>query len=501
MNGKIKNLIFDFGGVIVDLDREATMAGFADLGVDVSQFLGLSAQKGLFGDLELGQVKAAGFCQRLREQEPVLEGVSDEAIKAAWNRMLVGIPERRLQALLSLGRRYHVALLSNTNEIHVDYSFERHFRAQGYEPETLFEHIYLSNELHLAKPGREIFEEVLRRSGYKPEETLFIDDSEANCEAFAALGVRTLNVRHADEWLGELCPAVASIGFFDGVHRGHCCLMEQVRQEAEERGLDAMLVTFDEHPRSVLHSDYIPELLTSTAEKLQLLRQKGMARIEVLHFTKEMSQLTAPEFMHDILHERLGVRTLVMGYDHRFGRDGGTMEQYTEWGKACGIEVLKAHELASDKVSSSVCRRLLADGDVEEAARLLGHPYILQGTVVSGQQVGHELGFPTANIQPAPHKVIPRRGVYAVWVTIAGDETRHPGMLNIGERPTIDSNRSITIEVNILDFDGDLYGKSLTLEFVRYLRPEQRFDSREALIAQIEHDKQQTLTIMDNQGV
>lgn len=296
---------------------------------------------------------------------------------------------------------------------------------------------------------------------------------------------------------------VASIGFFDGVHAGHRFLIDQVKQLAAERGMQSMLITFYEHPRSVLHSDYVPQLLTSPDEKLALLHETSIDKIEVLHFTEEMSKLSAKEYMQQVLHHQFGVNVLVMGYDHRFGHEGGTPEQYRQWGQEVGIEVFRALEKKDNQtatniqsLSSSAIRRLLTEGNVEAATSLLGHPYTLLGKVVKGHHVGHELGFPTANLEPHVHKLVPARGVYAVWVELENGQ-RLPGMLNIGERPTIDASTDTTIEVNILDFDGDLYDHNVTLHFISRLREERRFDSREALIRQIEQDEETARNILN----
>ena len=516
MNARIRNIIFDFGNVIVDLDRGEVERRFARQGLDVARFLGLSRQKGIFEDLELGRCSANEWVAQLMEQADDfrLEGhevcLTPKGIKDAWNSMLAGIPLRRLQALDVLRRHYRIAMLSNTNEVHIDYSFEAHFRAQGYEPKELFEHIFLSNEMQLAKPGRAIYERVLREGGYKPEETLFVDDCQENCDAFAELGVQTFCPKHPDEWLGLLCPAVATIGFFDGVHRGHQYLISSLKEREESRekreefceerkekreerreAWRRVIVTFAEHPRSVLQTDYVPELLTSPQEKVELLKETGVDGIEMLHFTKEMSRLTAKEFMEQILRDKLGVRVLVMGYDHRFGHGGGTLEDYLRWGHEVGIEVVKALPLQEEKVSSSMIRRVLKGGRVDEAARLLGHAYTLQGEVVKGFHVGHELGFPTANLKPYTHKLVPARGVYAVYADL-DDGKRYAGMLNIGERPTIGNSTEESIEVNLLDFEGDLYGRQLTVQFVAFLRPERKFENREALVEQIRLDEEET---------
>lgn len=501
------NFIFDFGNVIVNLDRAGMIRRFAQMGMDVERMTGIAVQHGIFGDLELGRITPEEFCHEVMRLAPqyALPGkklsLTPQGICEAWNSMLTGIPIRRLLALQRLGREHHVSLLSNTNQLHVDFSFQAHIRAQGFEPKDLFEHLFLSHEMHLAKPGRDIFEAVLEQSGYRPEETVFIDDSAENCAAFAQLGVKTLCPKHPDEWLQSLAPATATIGFFDGVHKGHRYLIDKVKEEASSRNQRSMVVTFDVHPRTVLHSDYVPQLLTSAQEKDDLLRQTGVEEIEMLHFNEEMSRLTARQFMQEVLREKLGVKTLVMGYDHRFGHEGGTQEEYQAWGKEVGIEVVRAEawreQDGNSMVSSSAIRRLLAEGRVREAAQLLGHPYTLQGTVVRGHHVGHELGFPTANLQQDTYKILPAKGVYAVWVILDNGE-RHAGMLNIGQRPTIGNGTEVSIEVNIIGFNGDLYHHHVTLHFIDFLRQEQRFDSREELAAKIQRDQEEAMRVLNH---
>lgn len=279
----------------------------------------------------------------------------------------------------------------------------------------------------------------------------------------------------------------ATIGFFDGVHKGHRYLIEQMMSIAKDRNLHSMIITFEAHPRTVLHADYIPQLLTTLEEKELLLNSMNPDRLEVLKFDKAMSCLSAKEFMKDILHDKLGVSVLLMGYDHRFGHGGGTEEEYQQWGKECGIEVIKAKELEGTHASSSQCRLCLAMGDISGAQDILGYPYILSGRVVGGHQIGRQIGFPTANISTIRDKIIPACGVYAVYV-ITSDGQRHGGVLNIGRRPTLNNGDNITIEVNILDFCDNLYEQEITLEFVARLRGETTFPSIEDLQRQIEQD-------------
>ena len=280
---------------------------------------------------------------------------------------------------------------------------------------------------------------------------------------------------------------VATIGFFDGVHRGHQCLVSQVCALAHERCCPSLVITFDKHPRQVLHSDYVPQLLSTLTEKKALLNAQGIDRLEVLPFTEEMSRLTALQFMQRVLRDQLNVQTLVMGYDHRFGCGGGTFTDYKEWGRQTGIDVVLAHELEDEKVSSSCIRRFLAQGNVSQANILLGYQYTLHGVVVSGHQVGRHIGFPTANLRVQDDKLLPALGVYAVRVTIE-NETMYGGMLCIGHRPTLNNGDELSVEANLFGFSGDLYGKKVSLSLVDRLRDEQSFPSVQALQQQLEQD-------------
>ena len=319
---------------------------------------------------------------------------------------------------------------------------------------------------------------------------------------------------------------VATIGFFDGVHRGHQCLIRQVQDEALQRGMRSLIITFDRHPRAVFAPGAVPPLLTTTEEKMALLKATGIDDIYVLPFDKAMAALTAREFMQQVLKEQLGVKVLVIGYDHRFGkplsgspRGGEGFLEYQGYGREMGIEVVLAKELEGEHVSSSEVRRALESGDVQRAAQLLGRPYTWTGRVVHGHEVGRQLGFPTANLvavdslaqgdashmkkgQETVGKILPARGAYAVRVKSErvkseewDDEEWAAGMLNIGRRPTIDNGSDISIEAHLFDFEGDLYGQTLTLSFIARLREERRFASEEELMAQLQADKQVALSL------
>jgi len=288
---------------------------------------------------------------------------------------------------------------------------------------------------------------------------------------------------------------VATIGFFDGVHRGHRFLIRQLTRYAVGHDLASLLVTFRTHPRQVMQAAYQPQLLTTYDEKCGQLATTGADYCLTLDFTTALAALSARRFMAEILKEKLSVKVLVIGYDHRFGHDRSEgFAEYVEYGRELGMEVVRADAFAMSEVnvSSSMVRACLAEGEVGIAARCLTRPYEITGRVVHGFHVGHELGFPTANIQVEDsQKLIPKNGVYAVWVKgkIGGEEHVWGGMLNIGLRPTMENGENRTIEVHLLDFAGDLYGCRLTLSFVRRLRDERKFRNKGELVHQLREDE------------
>ena len=288
--------------------------------------------------------------------------------------------------------------------------------------------------------------------------------------------------------LPELC--VATIGFFDGVHAGHRFLIEQVKEVAAARGMRSALITFPVHPRKVMKTDYRPELLTTLDEKTALLSETGDDYCIMLDFTPAVSQLTAREFMTDILKERYRVEALVIGYDHRFGHNRSEgFEEYRRYGEAIGMQVILARAYIYNDlhISSSAIRDYLHLGDVSMANRCLGYDYFLDGIVVGGYQVGRKIGFPTANLNvDDPDKLIPADGVYAVHVSFDG--RIYAGMLNIGHRPTLDNGMNRSIEVHILHFHSDIYDKFIRISFVQRIRSEMKFDGIDALIEQLHKD-------------
>lgn len=279
----------------------------------------------------------------------------------------------------------------------------------------------------------------------------------------------------------------ATIGFFDGVHRGHRYLLQQLEELAAANDLSPIAVTFDCHPRTVVQKDFVPSLLTTQEEKLALLSEVFKGEVVVLPFTQELSALSAKEFMESVLRDKLNAKLLLMGYNHHFGHGGGTHEDYEAWGRETGIKVCLAEALSGEKVSSSRIRSLIGLGEMEKANEMLGYPYFLTGKVTKGKQIGRQIGFPTANLLTAEHKLLPVCGVYAVWVRMP-DGTKKGGMLCIGHRPTVEENGKISVEVHIFDFNGNLYGESISIDFIGKLRDERHFDSLQSLQQQLNLD-------------
>lgn len=292
---------------------------------------------------------------------------------------------------------------------------------------------------------------------------------------------------------------IATIGFFDGVHLGHRFLIDRVRERAAAQGLGSMVVTFDRHPREVLQADYVPTPLTTPEEKLRLLRDTGVDRVEVLRFTREMAAVPARDFMRTVLRERLGVSALIIGYDNRFGRrqEGEGFADYVAYGREMGMEVIRAagYTLADGtRVSSSLVRRLIASGDVAGAARCLGRRYQIRGTVRDGEHEGRRMGFPTANLEAGEQRqLLPANGVYATTVSIDSEKTLHTAMTCIGRRPTFGGDHT-TIETHLLHFSGNLYGHEIRLSFDRRIRDERRFESEQALARQLAEDRERVLS-------
>lgn len=289
-------------------------------------------------------------------------------------------------------------------------------------------------------------------------------------------------------------PCVATVGMFDGVHLGHQFLIAHVVSEARRRGLPACVVTFDRQPRQVLQPDWQPQLLAPLDEKLLLLSHTGIDCCVVLPFSVEMAQLSARDFMRDVLRRQLCVDTLFTGYDNRFGHNRSEgFDEYVAFGREWGISVQAlpvAPPIDGLTVSSSAIRRCLLEGDVATANRCLGYPYSVAGHVVEGEHIGTHIGFPTANLQPdAPEKLIPAAGAYAVKVRVESSVEHKHGMMNIGHRPTFDGQQT-TLETHIFRYNDNLYGQFMIVSLMERLRPEQRFDSAGQLAEQLQRDEE-----------
>lgn len=294
-------------------------------------------------------------------------------------------------------------------------------------------------------------------------------------------------------------PVVATVGFFDGVHAGHRFLIEQVKNYARQKGWLSAVVTFKTHPRKSLHKDYVPELLTTYEEKLTQLASTGIDLCLSMEFSTAVSQLSARQFIHEILKEKLNVSTLFVGYDHRFGHNRNeSYPHYKHYAAEVGMDVVQAKEFnPAQHVSSSHIRKLLECGEVQSAAKLLTYTYSLQGTVVAGFQIGRTIGYPTANIQPSDaEKIIPSNGIYAVRIHLGDDPKAFSGMLYIGNRPTLNDDAGRSIEVNIFDLNADLYSRNIRLDFISFVRGDQQFASLDELKEQIGRDKEAVLEIM-----
>ena len=280
---------------------------------------------------------------------------------------------------------------------------------------------------------------------------------------------------------------------FDGVHAGHKFLLNFLRTEALRRGLVPAVVTFVRHPFELVAPERAPLMLMDVADKVSALRREGIEDIILLNFDEPLRSMSAAEFMA-MLHHHYSVDCLVVGYDHRFGRDRReSFDDYARIGREIGLDVLKAPEKAG--ASSSIIRSLLNDGDVGAAAAILGSPYTLSGVVVAGKQLGRTIGFPTANLSLSDNRrLIPARGVYAAEVRIEGKNASMRAMLNIGSRPTVDvSGASLSVEVHVIGYEGNLYGRRMEVAFIRRLRDEKKFPSLEALRRQLEADREEAL--------
>jgi len=284
---------------------------------------------------------------------------------------------------------------------------------------------------------------------------------------------------------------VVTIGTFDGVHIGHRKLINRIREVASEFGGETLILTFFPHPRMVLYpAEHGVELLNTSREKIQLLDEAGVDHLIIHPFDKEFSELTSEDFVKKILVKKLKVQKLVIGYDHRFGKQReGSFDDLKKMAPKSGFEVeeIPEQDVNDIAVSSTQVRNALKKGDIDIANAFLGRPYSLTGTVIHGNKIGRTIGFPTANLQiPETYKLIPAEGVYVVEVELMNE--LHHGLLSIGRRPTLESNGNLSVEVYIIDFDREIYGSEITLRLLRHVREDRKFNSLDELTKQINSD-------------
>ena len=295
-------------------------------------------------------------------------------------------------------------------------------------------------------------------------------------------------------------PTVATIGTFDGVHLGHRKILELITKSAKETNLESLVLTFFPHPRIIVHEDTEMKQLNSLNEKKELLTNLGIDNLIIHPFDMAFSRLTAEEFVRDVLVSTFKIQKIIIGYDHRFGINRtANINDLIAFGNRFGFDVdqISAEEINEVSISSTKIRNALAEGNVKLANSYLGHPYTLSGKVIKGNQLGRTIGFPTANIKiEENYKLIPSNGVYIVKSNVNG--IIYCGMMNIGNRPTINGYTQ-SIEINLFDFDQNIYGETLTVIILHKMREEQRFESLEALKTQLVIDKktaQEYFTLM-----
>ncbi|MDC9721639.1 MAG: bifunctional riboflavin kinase/FAD synthetase [Urechidicola sp.] len=283
---------------------------------------------------------------------------------------------------------------------------------------------------------------------------------------------------------------IITIGTFDGVHIGHQKIIAQLLEASKKQNEVSVILTFFPHPRMVLQKDHEVKMINTLNEKSKLLENLGLDELIIHPFDKDFSRLTAFEFVRNVLVNQLNISKLIIGYDHHFGKNReGNFEQLQEYGTMFDFELeeIPAQNLNNVTISSTKIRKALLNGDIEKANNYLGYHFMLTGVVVKGKSLGTKIGFPTANINiEESYKLIPKPGAYVIKATI--DTVRYNGMLNIGNRPTVEGKHQ-TIEVHFFDFNDDLYGKRIQVELLKFLRDEQKFDSLDDLKMQLQKDK------------
>jgi len=292
----------------------------------------------------------------------------------------------------------------------------------------------------------------------------------------------------------EKTPLALSIGMFDGVHRGHQTIINQLNSISREKGFQTAILTFWPHPRTVFNPNDDLKLLNTIDEKIYLLEKNGVEHLFLKEFDEQFRNLTGAEFVRQILIEKLNVKHLIIGHDHTFGKNkSGDFNLLKEMSTECGFEVqqVEAVNYHDRNISSTQIRNALAAGNVKEANEMLGYVFSVSGTVVNGRKIGRTIGYPTANIETDPLKLLPKKGAYIVEVFVK--DQKYKGMLSIGTNPTVNGT-SLSTEVYILDFNDDIYGEEISVNFREFLHDEIKFDSLEKLIERLDEDK----TITEN---
>lgn len=310
-----------------------------------------------------------------------------------------------------------------------------------------------------------------------------------------------LKIYNSIQEFGSTTKTIVTLGTFDGVHKGHKSILDKLLKSSKSSSCESVVLTFFPHPRMVLQQNTDIKLLNTMSEKAYLLEQQGIDHLIVHPFDHAFSRLTAEEFVKDILVDKLNICKIIIGHDHRFGRNRtATIDDLIHYGTEYGFEVeqISALEVNEVSVSSTKIRNALDKGDVVTANEFLGYNYFLSGTVIEGKKLGRTIGFPTANINiKEDYKLVPANGVYVVSAIIDGHTVQ--GMMNIGTNPTVGGTKQ-TIEVNFLDFDGNLYGEELRISFHKRLRDEVKFESVDALKVQLAEDRAATSNYFKGTG-
>ncbi len=310
-----------------------------------------------------------------------------------------------------------------------------------------------------------------------------------------------MKVYHDIQSFPKLPFPIVTTGTFDGVHLGHCTILEKLKSYRLISGHETVVITFNPHPRLVLQpNDNQLELLNSLDEKIELLSKQGIDHLLVIPFDKKFAALSSLEFIQQILVQTIGTKKLVIGYDHHFGKNReGSFENLQQTGHQYGFEVeeIPAKDIDHVAISSTKIREALHNGDIITANKFLGYQYMMEGTVVKGRQLGNTIGFPTANLEIiGQRKLIPQNGVYAVTVSV--ENSIYKGMMNIGNRPTVEANGDTKVEVHILNFSGNIYGKKLQISCVDRIRDEKKFTSLDELKSQLKDDKNQIKSLLSS---